>query len=105
MLQLFQIKVSLLKNAKKLKKSLKIRWYFHKKKLVSLILRMRTNRGSTVLNIQIQIIMNWVHFIDVARFFSCEYLEVNGQGGFFPFSSTISEKTDVYHSFDIIFKF
>ena len=49
--------------------------------------------------------MNWVHFIDVARFFSCEYLEVNGQGGFFPFSSTISEKTDVYHSFDIILSF
>ena len=62
MLQLFQIKVSLLKKAKNLKKLLKIRWYFYPKKLVSLIVRMRTNRGSTV-----------VYLIDHMNcFFQCE---------------------------------
>ena len=47
--QLFQIKVSLLKNAKNLKKLLKINGLFFIKKLISLIVRRRTKRGSTVL--------------------------------------------------------
>ena len=47
-LKLLQIKVSLLKNAKNLEKLLKIREICFTKKLDSLIVRMRTNRGSTV---------------------------------------------------------
>ena len=50
MLKLFQIKVSLLKNAKNLKKLLKIRGFLSKNLEINtiLIIRMRTNRGSTV---------------------------------------------------------
>ena len=42
------MKVSLLKNAKNLKKLLKIQGVFFRKKLISLTVRMRTNRGSGI---------------------------------------------------------
>ena len=45
---LFQIKVSPLKNAIHFKKLFKIKGFFYPKNSLALIVRMRTNRGSTV---------------------------------------------------------